>query len=126
MSIERSGVRTSSSPSTSSQNVRAEQDEDACPRPASQLETRLEGGTGVHPSASSTEQPLSAGQASGLTRGPVSAQELGPVGGPSGLPAGQIEEGDPSAELGVPRVSSNDRAGLRIELGHDVGCGGAA
>ena len=56
----------------------------------------------------------------------VAAEKFRAVAGLGGLLAGQIGEGDASAEIAVPRVAREDRPGLRIHFGDDVTARGGA
>ena len=60
----------------------------------------------------------------GLLGPAVAAEELGAVGSPRRLPPTHVEEGDASAELGVPRVRRQQRLGLRFGFGDDPRCAG--
>ena len=54
----------------------------------------------------------------------VAAEELRPVARPGELSPGEIREGHAIPELGAPRIACEHRPRLRVDLGHDEGCGG--
>ena len=91
----------------------AEQHEDLGPRPVGELEARLQGGARIHAGAGGAPQSVPAVQAGGPVRSAIAAEELGPIGRPGRLPPAEVEEGDPAAELGVPRVAHEERLRLR-------------
>ncbi len=86
-----------------------EQHEDLGPRSVGELEARLQGGARIQAGAGGSLQPVSAVQAGGPVRGPVAAEELGPIGRPRRLAPAEVEEGDPAAEFRVPRVAREER-----------------
>ena len=104
----------------------AEQHEDLGPRSGGELEARLQGGARIHAGAGGSLQPVSAVQAGGPVRSAVAAEELGPIGRPRRLPPAEVEEGDPAAELGVPRVAHEERPRLRLQRRDDPGGAGPA
>ena len=100
----------------------AEQHDDLCPRSVGELEAGLERGARIEPRSHCPLEPVSAVQSGGPVRSAVATEELGPIGSPRGLSPAQIEEGHAVAELGVPRVTHQERVGLRVQSRDDPGC----
>ena len=108
---------SSASPSRTRTWVRA-------PSASSKLVCRAAHGSRPAPAAPCSRDPRS--RPRGSLRSAVAAEELGPIGRPRRLPPAEVEEGDPAAELGVPRVAHEERPGLRLERRDDPGGAGPA
>ena len=93
--------------------------------PAAKLDARLQHGARIQPGPDRLLELVPAGESRRPLGPTVAAEELGAVGGPRRLPPAHVEEGDASAELGVPWVRRQHRLGLRFGFGDDPRCAGA-
>ena len=94
----------------------AERHDDLGPIPGGELEARLQRGTWVNARSDGFLQSVTTGEACRPLGRAVATEELGPVSGERGLSPPQIQEGDATAELDVPRVGRQQRLGLRLAL----------
>ena len=93
----------------------AEQHQDLGARTVGDLEAGLESGARIHAGTRSSTQPVPTVQAGGPIGGAVATEEFGPIGRPSRLPPAEIQEGDPAAEFGIPRVAYEKRPRLGLQ-----------
>ena len=91
-----------------------------------QRDRRLQRAAGVQAGANPPGESLPSLQRRRVIGGAVTPQELCAVAGPRRLLAAEVHEGHPSGEVRAPRVAREDRAGRRVELGHDERRAGTA
>ena len=81
---------------------------------------RLQRGARIEPGADASGQRAPSLERGGMVERAVAAEELGAVAVQAVWRPAEVGEGDALAELGVPGVAREQRAGLGVDLGDDV------
>ena len=87
--------------------------------PAAKHDARLQHRARIEPGPDRLLEFVPAGESRRPLGPTVAAEELGAVGGPRRLPPAHVQEGDASAELGIPWVRRQHRLRRRFGFGDD-------